>query len=153
MVLYRKRASCYSYKCSGGGGSMFWAMVTQCWCCGKRYTFLSYFQDSPIPACLFPRCIARCVTYNCQRDYLADCIKSLTPGPQVQGRCLQCSLCNFVLSSLQSMPASPLGQFIMQCKVMNSYSVPGENQQVLLSIALQPIVMYTSLLVRLNRRK
>lgn len=132
---------------------MFWTIVIQSWCWGKRYTFLSYFQNGPVPVCPFPGCIARCVTCNCQGDYLAECIKSLIPGLQVRGRCLQCSLCNFVLSSLQSMPASPLGQFILQCKVMNSYSVPGENQQVLLSIALQPIVMYTSPLVRLNRHK
>lgn len=132
---------------------MFGAIVTQCQCWRQWYTFLSNFQGSPIPGCHFSRCIVRCVTCSCQRDYLAGYIKSMNPRPQVWGRCLKCVLCNFVLSSLQSTPASPLGQFIVPCKVMNSYSVPGENQQVLLSIALQPIVMYTSPLVSLNRHK
>jgi hypothetical protein len=119
----------------------------------KCYIFISYFQNSPTPAYSFPRHIVSFMTCNCQKNCLAGCIKSLIPGPQVWGRCLKCELCNFVHSSLQSMLASPLGQFILQCKVMNSYSVPGENQQVLLSIALQKIAMYTCPLVRFSRHK
>lgn len=125
------------------GKDMSWNTVTQCWYWGKWYTFLNYLQGYPIPAG-FPQVHAKCVTCNWQRNCLSVCFKSLIPVPQVWGRCLKCQLYNFVLSSLQSLPASPLGQFIVQCEVMNSYSVPGENQQVLLSIALQTIVMYTA---------